>query len=66
MPRRELSLDGATRAKDLTGNIYIVTGANSGVGRLWGLRDHPRPGVMVWVRRVCLLRNRNLSLPLAD
>ena len=32
MPRRELSLDGATRAKDLTGNIYIVTGANSGVG----------------------------------
>lgn len=37
MPRRELSLDGATRAKDLTGNIYIVTGANSGVGRCCGV-----------------------------
>ena len=32
MFRRKLSLDEATRAKDLTGEIYIVTGANSGVG----------------------------------
>ena len=32
MPRRKLSLDAATRSKDLTGKTYIVTGANSGVG----------------------------------
>lgn len=32
MPRRKLALDDATRSKDLSGNIYIVTGANSGVG----------------------------------
>ena len=28
----KLALDAATRAKDLTGKTYIVTGANSGVG----------------------------------
>ncbi len=32
MPRRKLSLDDATRTKDLSGKTYIVTGANSGVG----------------------------------
>ncbi|MFN3200569.1 MAG: SDR family NAD(P)-dependent oxidoreductase [Bradymonadia bacterium] len=30
--RRKLAIDEATRAKDLSGRIYIVTGANSGVG----------------------------------
>ncbi len=32
MPRRKLSIDEKTRAKDLSGKVYIVTGANSGVG----------------------------------
>ena len=32
MPRRRLSLDEATRSKDLAGKTYVVTGANSGVG----------------------------------
>jgi retinol dehydrogenase-13 len=32
MARRKLSLDDATRSKDLAGKTYIVTGANSGVG----------------------------------
>ena len=32
MLRKKLSLDEATRSKDLTGKTYIVTGANSGVG----------------------------------
>ena len=33
MPRRNmLWIDEETRAKDLSGKVYIVTGANSGVG----------------------------------
>ena len=32
MFRKRLSLDAATRSKDLSGKTYIVTGANSGVG----------------------------------
>ena len=32
MPRRKLAIDEKTRAKDLSGKVYIVTGANSGVG----------------------------------
>ena len=32
MLRKKLSLDEATRSKDLSGKNYIVTGANSGVG----------------------------------
>ena len=32
MFRKKLSLDEATRSKDLSGKTYIVTGANSGVG----------------------------------
>ncbi|MEM8926132.1 MAG: SDR family NAD(P)-dependent oxidoreductase [Actinomycetota bacterium] len=32
MARKKLSLDEATKAKDLDGKVYIVTGANSGVG----------------------------------
>lgn len=32
MRRNKLSLDEATRSKDLSGKTYIVTGANSGVG----------------------------------
>jgi NAD(P)-dependent dehydrogenase (short-subunit alcohol dehydrogenase family) len=32
MPRKKLSIDEKTRAKDLSGMVYIVTGANSGVG----------------------------------
>ena len=32
MPRRKLAIDDATRAKNVSGKIYIVTGANSGVG----------------------------------
>ena len=32
MLRRKLSLDEKTRAKDVSGKVYIVTGANSGVG----------------------------------
>ncbi len=32
----------------------------------WGLRDHPRPGVMVGVPGACHLLSRNLSPPLAD
>ena len=32
MLRKRLSLDEATRSKDLGGKTYIVTGANSGVG----------------------------------
>ena len=32
MPRRKLALDEKTRAKDVSGKVYIVTGANSGVG----------------------------------
>ena len=30
--RRELAIDEQTRARDLSGEVYIVTGANSGVG----------------------------------
>jgi len=32
MARRRLAIDDATRNKDLSGKVYIVTGANSGVG----------------------------------
>jgi retinol dehydrogenase-13 len=32
MPRRKLAVDERTRAKDVSGKVYIVTGANSGVG----------------------------------
>ena len=32
MPRRILRIDEKTRSKDLSGKVYIVTGANSGVG----------------------------------
>ena len=32
MPRRKLHIDEETAAKDVSGNVYIVTGANSGVG----------------------------------
>ena len=32
MARRKLSIDETTRAKDVSGKVYIVTGANSGVG----------------------------------
>jgi retinol dehydrogenase-13 len=32
MPRRKLALDAKTAAKDVSGKVYIVTGANSGVG----------------------------------
>jgi retinol dehydrogenase-13 len=32
MPRRKLWIDEQTRAKDVSGKVYIVTGANSGVG----------------------------------
>ncbi len=32
MARRKLSIDDNTRAKDISGQVYIVTGANSGVG----------------------------------
>ncbi|MEM7033834.1 MAG: SDR family NAD(P)-dependent oxidoreductase [Chloroflexota bacterium] len=32
MARRKLAIDEKTRSKDISGNIYIVTGANSGVG----------------------------------
>ena len=32
MLRKKLSLDEATRSKDLSGKTYIVTGANTGVG----------------------------------
>ena len=32
MPRRKLAIDAKTAAKDLSGKVYIVTGANSGVG----------------------------------
>ena len=32
MPRQKLWIDDATKSKDLSGNVYIVTGANSGVG----------------------------------
>ena len=32
MPRRKLWIDEKTRAKDVSGKVYIVTGANSGVG----------------------------------
>ena len=32
MARRKLSIDEETRAKDVSGKVYIVTGANSGVG----------------------------------
>lgn len=32
MARRKLSIDEKTRSKDVSGRIYIVTGANSGVG----------------------------------
>ncbi len=32
MARRKLALDEATRSKDLGGKVYVVTGANSGVG----------------------------------
>ncbi len=32
MPRRKLAIDAKTASKDLSGKIYIVTGANSGVG----------------------------------
>ena len=32
MFRKRLSLDAATRSKDLSGKTFIVTGANSGVG----------------------------------
>ena len=32
MARRKLAIDEKTRSKDLSGKVYIVTGANSGVG----------------------------------
>jgi retinol dehydrogenase-13 len=32
MPRRKLAIDAQTAAKDISGKVYIVTGANSGVG----------------------------------
>ena len=32
MPRRKLAIDAKTAAKDVSGKVYIVTGANSGVG----------------------------------
>jgi retinol dehydrogenase-13 len=32
MPRRKLAIDAKTAAKDISGKVYIVTGANSGVG----------------------------------
>ncbi len=32
MARRKRSIDEKTRAKDISGQVYIVTGANSGVG----------------------------------
>ena len=32
MARRKLAIDEVTRAKDVSGKVYIVTGANSGVG----------------------------------
>lgn len=32
MPRKILKIDGKTASKDLSGKVYIVTGANSGVG----------------------------------
>ena len=32
MPRRKLALDAKAAAKDISGKVYIVTGANSGVG----------------------------------
>ena len=32
MPRRILRIDEKTASKDVSGNVYIVTGANSGVG----------------------------------
>ncbi len=32
MPRRKLAIDAKTASKDLSGKVYIVTGANSGVG----------------------------------
>ena len=32
MALRKRAIDDKTRAKDVSGNVYIVTGANSGVG----------------------------------
>ncbi len=32
MARRKLAIDTKTRSKDISGKVYIVTGANSGVG----------------------------------
>ena len=32
MARKKLAIDKATASKDLSGKVYIVTGANSGVG----------------------------------
>lgn len=32
MARRKLAIDAATASKDVSGKVYIVTGANSGVG----------------------------------
>jgi len=32
MARQKLSIDQKTRAKDISGKVYVVTGANSGVG----------------------------------
>lgn len=32
MARRKHAIDEKTRAKDVSGNVYIITGANSGVG----------------------------------
>ena len=40
MLRKKLSLDEATRSKDLSGKTYIVTGANSALGLVHVLAGH--------------------------